>query len=187
MSGRSVARYGGVSIGNMRIQNMMVKALSCGVGVAILVGSSSLRAYGYNDHDDPNCRGDSQSPNQAVTINTDQTAKAVRARTSSTPGAITAQPGDAVPSSHPHRVRLSWNASTPASKAPADAIKGYDLYRRESGKGYEKISPALIQGTRCIDYLVKAGQTYYYEAKAVSSSGTASKSSAPIKVKVPSR
>ncbi len=169
----------------MRTQIIMIKALHFGVGVAILIASSSLRADSYNDQDDPNCRGDSQPPNQAVTVNIDRVAKAAGAGASDALGATTTPSEDAAPSSHPHRVRLSWNASTPASKAAPDAIKGYDVYRRDSGKGYGKINTSLISGTSCIDYLVEAGQIYYYEAKAVSAFGTTSKSSTPIKVKVP--
>ena len=87
----------------------------------------------------------------------------------------------------PHGVKLSWNASIPASNSPADAIRGYNIYRREPGKEYEKINGDLIRGTSCFDYLVKTGQTYYYETKAVSANGSVSKSSLEVKAVIPSR
>jgi len=62
----------------------------------------------------------------------------------------------------PHSVRLSWHAS-------ANAVEGYNIYRREEGKGtkYKQINRALVSGTSCTDYDVIAGHTYFYEAKAV--------------------
>ena len=85
----------------------------------------------------------------------------------------------------PHSVRLSWKASVPSSNLPADAIKGYDVYRRQAGTQYEKINLELIQGTSCTDYSVQAGQTYYYQTKAVSARGAVSKPSDEVKASVP--
>jgi len=84
-------------------------------------------------------------------------------------------------------VRLSWNASIPASDSPADAIKGYDVYRRIPGKAYEKINTDLIRGTSCVDYLVTAGQTYYYETRAVSATGAVGKPSPEAKAVIPAK
>ena len=76
-----------------------------------------------------------------------------------------------------HSVRLSWNASVPASNSPADAVKGYNIYRHEPGKAYEQINLVLIRETSCTDYAVKAGHTYLYQATAVGMQGAMSKPS----------
>ena len=139
----------------------MIKILQAGLGVAILiVGISSQNDR--DDEDSPNCRGNSQA-NPASSVTT------------------------AASSSKPHSVKLSWNASVPASNSPADAVKGYNVYRREPGKEYEKINGDLIWGTSRVDYLAKTGQTYYYETKAVSANGSVSKPSPEVKAVIPSR
>lgn len=74
-------------------------------------------------------------------------------------------------------VRLFWDAGIPASKRPADAIQGYNIYRREPGKAYEQINLVVIRETSCTDYAVKVGHTYLYQTKAVSMQGTISKPS----------
>ena len=81
-------------------------------------------------------------------------------------------------------VRLSWDASIPASKRPAEAIQGYNIYRREPGKAYEQINVVLIRETSCTDYAVKVGHTYLYQAKSVSMQGGMSKPSNPATASV---
>ena len=137
------------------------------LAVAILIVGIGSQANGYDDQDSQNCRGDSQAnPTSTVTA---------------------APSGSAASSSKPHSVRLSWNASVPASNSPADAIRGYNVYRRSPGKEYEKINTDLIRGTSCVDYLVKTGQTYYYETRAVSANGAVSKPSPEVRAVIPSR
>ncbi len=85
-----------------------------------------------------------------------------------------------------HSVRLSWDASVSKSNAPADAVKGYNIYRHEPGKAYEQINLVPIRETSCTDYAVKAGHTYLYQTKAVSGRGTVSKPSNQATASVPS-
>jgi len=75
----------------------------------------------------------------------------------------------------PHSVKLSWQASVPASKRPGDAIQGYNIYRREPGKKYEQINVVVIPQTACTDYTAKAGYSYVYQVQAVTVSGAVSK------------
>ena len=145
----------------------MFKLVQTGLRIAILMGGLISRANGYDDEANQSCRGDSQAnPSSSRT---------------------TVPSGSAASSSKPHGVKLSWEASIPASNSPADAIKGYNVYRREPGKEYEKINGDLIRDTSCVDYLVKTGQTYYYENKAVSANGSVSKPSPEVKAVIPSR
>ncbi|MGA8153380.1 MAG: choice-of-anchor D domain-containing protein [Terriglobales bacterium] len=64
----------------------------------------------------------------------------------------------------PYTVRLSWTAST-------SQVAGYNVYRREGATKYQKINSSLVTGTKYTDRSVTAGTTYYYETKAVDSSG----------------
>ena len=151
----------------MRDGIKMLKMLQAVLAVAILIVGIGPQANCYEDQDSQNCRGDSQAnPSSNVTA---------------------APSGSAASSSKPHSLRLSWNASIPASNSPADAIRGYNVYRRSPGKEYEKINTDLIRGTSCVDYLVKTGQTYYYETRAVSANGAVSKPSSEVRAVIPSR
>ena len=77
------------------------------------------------------------------------------------------------------KVDLSWNAST--------GVAGYNVYRSTSPTGtYTKINPALDANTAYTDASVASGQTYYYEATAVNSSGQESaRSSPPVSASIP--
>jgi fibronectin type 3 domain-containing protein len=71
-----------------------------------------------------------------------------------------------------YSVNLSWNAST--------GVAGYNVYRSTTSNGtYSKINSAMDANTAYIDSSVVSGQTYYYEATAVNSSGQESSRSAP--------
>jgi len=92
-------------------------------------------------------------------------------------------------SSSPHAVTLSWNPGIPRSNAPADAIKGYYVYRSLSSQTYaerNRMNDVLLQGTRCVDTSVEAGNTYYYAVKTITVGGGQSGLSKEIKAVVPS-
>ena len=78
-----------------------------------------------------------------------------------------------------HSVKLSWNASVPASKAARDSIIGYIVYR--STKPHDPnalpINSSRVAGTTYVDSRVEAGKTYYYSTRAVSANGKLSGSS----------
>jgi fibronectin type 3 domain-containing protein len=78
-----------------------------------------------------------------------------------------------------HSVNLSWNAST--------NVVGYNVYRSTSSNGaYTKINSTLDANTAFTDGSVAAGQTYYYEATAVNSSGQESvRSNPPVAASIP--
>jgi len=72
----------------------------------------------------------------------------------------------------PFSVNLFWNSSS-------DAV-GYNVYRSTAVNGtYSKINPALNSNTAYTDGTVASGQTYYYEATSVASSGQESARSTP--------
>jgi fibronectin type 3 domain-containing protein len=145
----------------------MLRLLPAGLGIAILIVGISSQAKGYNEQDSQDCRGGLQA-NPASNVTT--------------------APSESVASSSKgHSVRLSWSPSIPANGSPGNTIVGYNVYRREPGKSYEKVNTDLIRNNSCVDYLVKAGQTYYYETKAVSASGAVSNASSEVKAVIPSQ
>ena len=86
-----------------------------------------------------------------------------------------------------HVVKLSWNASAPASKSPRDAIVGYIVYR--STKAHDSSAVAItsskVPSTTYSDSTVESGTTYYYVTRAVTAGGTLSGPSNEFRVVVP--
>ncbi|MGB8580655.1 MAG: choice-of-anchor D domain-containing protein [Candidatus Sulfotelmatobacter sp.] len=78
-----------------------------------------------------------------------------------------------------YSVNLSWNASSD--------VAGYNVYRSTTATGtYAKINPSVDANTAYTDSTVVAGQTYYYEATSVNSSGQESaRSTPPVVAAVP--
>lgn len=78
-----------------------------------------------------------------------------------------------------YSVNLSWNASSD--------VAGYNIYRSTTSTGtYAKINPSVDANTAYTDSTVVAGQTYYYEATSVNSSGQESaRSTPPVVAAVP--
>jgi hypothetical protein len=75
--------------------------------------------------------------------------------------------GGTVPATVQHSVKLNWGASTSPN------IVTYKVYRSTvSGGPYDQINS--MGGTTCVDSNVSSGQTYYYVATAVDSSGAES-------------
>jgi hypothetical protein len=73
-----------------------------------------------------------------------------------------------------HSVALSWTASSSSS------ISGYNIYRSATSSGtYTKINTSLVVPTSYTDNSVQAGQTYFYVATAVDTSGIESVYSSP--------
>jgi hypothetical protein len=80
-----------------------------------------------------------------------------------------------------HYVDLAWTAST------SSGVTGYDIYRgTASGGPYTQINSSSVAGTTYTDSTVAAGQTYYYVATAVNSSGVQSGYSNQASATVPS-
>jgi hypothetical protein len=88
-----------------------------------------------------------------------------------------------------HKVTLSWNPSAPVTNSPRDTIIGYNVYRKTTaGSSYDdknKVNSAPLLGTKCVDILVEAGQTYFYVTKAISASGAVSSPSNEAKTVIP--
>ena len=78
----------------------------------------------------------------------------------------------------PLNVNLSWNESSGAA--------GYNVYRSTARNViYSKINSPLDTATSYTDSTVVSGQTYYYAATSVNSSGLESARSTPLEVVIP--
>lgn len=78
-----------------------------------------------------------------------------------------------------HSAALSWGSS-------GSSISGYNVYRSTmSGSSYVRINSSLIGGVSYSDASVQSGQTYYYVATAVDSSGNESAFSNEVAAAVP--
>jgi hypothetical protein len=171
----------------MRNDIKMLNSFRNGMGVVVLIAGITLQASSYDGQESPSCRSNSQASHPAQMSSANPIAGPSRTSDSAVADVTRGPSGDKATSPKPHGVRLSWDASIPATKSPSDEIKGYNVYRRSSGKEYDKLNTYLIQGTSCVDDQVTAGHTYYYETKAVSANGAISKPSQEVKATISSR
>ncbi len=80
----------------------------------------------------------------------------------------------ALPGGTCHPTILNWAAST------SQNVAGYNVYRSTTSAGtYTKLNSSLIVGTAFTDGTCQPGQTYYYAATAVDTSGNESVYSSP--------
>jgi hypothetical protein len=69
----------------------------------------------------------------------------------------------------PHKVSLSWTASTSTN------VAGYNVYRgTTSGGPYTKLNSRPLSATAYTDFAVQPGGTYYYVTTSVNSAGNES-------------
>lgn len=87
---------------------------------------------------------------------------------------VTAALGGACVVTSTHSAALNWTASSSSN------IAGYNIYRSATSSGtYTKLNTSLVVPTSYADNSVQAGQTYFYVATAVDTSGTESVYSSP--------
>ena len=78
-----------------------------------------------------------------------------------------------------HSVTLTWTAST-------STVSGYNVYRSiVSGGPYTKLNSTLVAATTYTDTSVQSGQTYFFVATAVDSSGVESADSSEASATIP--
>jgi hypothetical protein len=78
-----------------------------------------------------------------------------------------------------HSVTLTWTAST-------STVSGYNVYRSTvSGGPYTKLNSTLVAATTYTDTSVRSGQTYFFVATAVDSSGVESADSTEVSATIP--
>jgi len=95
-----------------------------------------------------------------------RSARVFSSKASSLPTEKQGKMSDSQPSQY--SVYLSWNPST------SNDVVGYNIYRQQSGGGFQKLNAVPLSTTSCTDSSVQDGDTYYYAATAVSASGSES-------------
>jgi len=95
-------------------------------------------------------------------------------------------PGAAV---YNHTVKLSWGASVPATKAPRDAVIGYNVYRSETShdRNPKRLNSKPWPNTTYTDAEVEAGKVYFYVTRGVTAQGVESRGSNEVRVEMPPR
>jgi Abnormal spindle-like microcephaly-assoc'd, ASPM-SPD-2-Hydin len=95
------------------------------------------------------------------------------------PGLVIPLTGTGTTTQPQYSVNLFWNSSS--------GVEGYNVYRSTTPNGaYSKVNSALDSSTAYTDGTVASGQTYYYAATSVSSSGMeSSRSTPPVQVAIP--
>jgi HYDIN/CFA65/VesB-like, Ig-like domain/Cep192 domain 4 len=162
----------GFTVTNTGNSNVAISGMTAaGTGYSILSGAGAVTL----------------SPNQSTSVSVQFAPSAAGAATGSvkilsnatgTASSVSLS-GTGVAPVAPHSVALNWGASS-------STVAGYNVYRSTvSGSSYAKVNGSPIGGVGYADSSVQSGQTYYYVATAVDSSGTESVYSNEVAAIVP--
>jgi hypothetical protein len=164
--------FGNVTVGNTGTQSIIASATGAPVTITSAASSSSL--FGLEGVSFPMtiAVGGSVTLNVGFTPQTGGAASgslSFASNASNPPGPESLTGTGVMPT---YTVNLSWS--------PATEVVGYNVYRSTAVNGtYSKINSTLDPNTAYTDGSVTSGQTYYYAATSVNSSGAESGKSAP--------
>ena len=177
--GPTPLNFGNVAVGTTETEPMTISAVGASVTVSSASSSSSQFALSGASFPLTIAAGQSQSFNVAFTPQTSGALSGSltfgsNASNSQAPESLTG-----IGTVTAYSVNLFWNSS-------ADVV-GYNVYRSTTTNGtYLKINPTLEANTAYTDSTVVAGQTYYYAATSVNSTGQEStRSTPPVQAMVP--
>ena len=173
--------FSNVNIGS---SSVLPVAFTNGGNSSITISNVSISGAGYSATGIQS--GQMVGPGQSATLN----VTFAPAGTGLTPGSVTvtstasnstvsvALSGTGVQTVS-HSVTLTWTAST-------STVSGNNIYRSTvSGGPYTKMNSTLVTATTYVDTTVQSGQTYFYVATAVDSSGVESADSTEVSATVP--
>jgi hypothetical protein len=162
----------GFTVTNTGNSNLAISGMTAaGTGYSIVSGAGAVTL----------------SPNQSTSVSVQFAPSAAGTATGSvhilsnatTSASSVALSGTGVAPVVPHAVALNWGASS-------SSVSGYNVYRSTaSGSSYAKMNGSPVGGVSYADSNVQSGQTYYYVATAVDSSGTESVYSNEVTAIVP--
>ena len=164
--------FGSIPDGTTATQSISLSAVGSNVTISSSASSSSQFVLNGASFPLTIATGQSVSFNVALTPQSSGTVSgslsfASNASNSGTPESLTG-----VGTVTQYSVNLSWNASSD--------VMGYNVYRSTAAKGtYSKINSSVNPNTAYTDSTVISGQTYYYAATSVNSSGQESALSTP--------
>lgn len=171
--------FGDVPVGTTQTQPITVSASGTSVTVSSESGSNSQFVLDGASFPFTIPAGQSMSFNVAFTPTGSGTISGSLSFASNASNSPALQSLTGIGTVVQHSVNLWWDAST--------GVAGYNVYRSSSANGtYAKINSPLDSNTAYTDSTVVSGQTYYYEATAVNSSGQESaRSTPPVAASIP--
>jgi hypothetical protein len=175
----STLSFGSVPVGTTQTQPITISAT--GASVTVSSDASSSSQFVLNGATLPFTipAGQSQSFNVAFKPTISGTASGSLSFTSNASNSKAIETLTGAGTVSQHSVSLYWNPSTD--------VVGYNLYRSSAANGtYSKINSSMDPSTAYTDAGVVSGQTYYYSATAVNSTGTESmRSTPPVQAVIP--
>ena len=175
--------FGSVPDGTTATQSISLSAVGSSVTISSSASSSSQFVLNGASFPQTIPAGQSVSFNVAFTPKSSGTASGSLSFTSnaSTSGTLESLTGigTANGTATQYSVNLSWNASSD--------VTGYNVYRSTAANDtYSKINSSVNPNTAYTDSTVVSGQTYYYAATSVNSSGQESAlSTPPVEAAIP--
>jgi hypothetical protein len=171
--------YGNVPDGTTDTLPLTLSAVGAGVTISSASSSSSQFVMQGASFPMTIASGQSVSMNVAFTPKSSGTVSGSLSFSSNASNSQASESLTGVGTNTPYSVSLWWNASS--------EVVGYNVYRSTTASGsYSKINSALDANTAYTDSTVASGNTYYYAATSVNSSGQESTlSTPPVQAVVP--
>ena len=171
--------FGSVPDGTTATQSISLSAVGSNVTISSSASSSSQFVLNGASFPQTIPAGQSVSFNVAFTPQSSGTVSGSLSFTSNASSSGTLESLTGVGTATQYSVNLSWNASSD--------VMGYNIYRSTAANGtYSKINSSVNSNTAYTDSTVISGQTYYYAATSVNSSGQESaRSTPPVGAAVP--
>jgi len=164
--------FGNVPVGTTETLPITMSAVGASVTVSSAGSSSSQFVLNGASFPVTIAAGHSISFNVAFTPQSSGTVSGSLAFASTASNSGTTESLTGVGTATQYSVNLSWN--------PSSDVTGYNLYRSTAANGkFLKINSSVNPNTAYTDTTVVSGQTYYYAATSVSSSGQESSLSTP--------
>ena len=164
--------FGDVPVGTTQTLPITMSAVGASVTVSSAGSSSSQFVLSGASFPFTIAAGQSVSFNVAFTPQSSGTISGSLSFASSASSSGTLESLTGIGTATQYSVNLSWN--------PSSDVMGYNVYRSTAANGkYSKINSSVNPNTAYTDSTVVSGQTYYYAATSVNSSGQESSLSTP--------
>jgi hypothetical protein len=171
--------YGNVSVGTTDTLPLTISAVGASVTISSASSSSSQFVMEGTSFPLTITSGQSVAFNVAFTPKSTGTVSGSLSFSSNASNSQASESMTGAGTTTPYSVSIWWN--------PSSDVAGYNVYRSTSSSGsYSKINSALDANTAYTDSTVTSGNTYYYAATSVNSSGQESSlSTPPVQAVVP--
>jgi len=168
----SALNYGDVSVGTTGTLPLSLSAVGASVTITSASSSSSQFILEGSSFPMTIASGQSKSVNVGFTPKSSGTVSGSLSFASNASNSQATESVTGIGTVTPYSVSLYWNASS--------NVVGYNVYRGTSSNGpFSKINPTVDANTAYTDGTVVSGNTYYYAATSVNSSGAESSLSTP--------